>query len=369
MTQELSREELDMFSRTIDRIAVARYPRGPHHMSIAGNAPIDLSVWADYAQAGVLGLLMPSSFGLTGTCAVELTAVFERIGRHLLPEPFIATILAGRLLEMAAGSEVIGSLIAAAVDGRAFLALADGGRGDPSRLPTVSGDHGTYRLNGTVRLALDGVSADNLIVRASYRGGDALFLAPTSGDGVSGNHRSMMDGHYASAFTFADVSLASDSRLELDDATSAMNRIYDLATLAASAEILGIAERLNQATLDYLGTRKQFGVHLESFQALRHRIVDMFIAHRQAAAMLRRAARAVDCSDPDTSRLVSAAKILVARAGRLIGEEAIQLHGGIGMTDELFVGQGFKRILNLNSLFGDVEWHLLRMAQSRAAIG
>ncbi len=328
--------------------------------------------WQTLADLGVLALPFTEQSGGLGGGAIDTMLVMEQMGRTLLTGPYVATVLlAGKLLEQAETGE--GSL-EDVIDGTRKLAFAYAERAAGydiagTMLHAVRGSDG-YELNGEKCAVFHADSADDLVVlaRTSGEAGDAkglsLFIVSPSTDGVQIAAYPTQDGNRA-ADVFFDGAVIPVSGLmgEEGDAYDVVEGVLDYAAAAVVAEATGIMWAVYELTLEYMKTRTQFGAVLGSFQALQHRMVDVYMMCEMAQSMAYEAAAACDNGNPQQRRqAVSAAKSLVGRYGRKVGQEGIQLHGGIGMTLEFPVGHYFKRLCMIDASFGDIAWHEARYA-------
>lgn len=328
--------------------------------------------WRSYADLGILALPFPEAFdGLNGT-ALDTLVVMRALGAGLALEPYVgAVVLCGDILKTHASPQQKAALIPALGSGTLLLALAHyepQSRYCESAVGTRATRHGNqWRLDGHKAVVLAAASADKLLVSALTGGDDndqaiSLFVVAADTPGLTFRHYECHDGTRAADIVLDKAMLNEDALLGPEgQALPAIMQAIALANVALAAEAAGIMQALNGATLDYLKTRKQFGVPLGSFQALQHRMADMAIASEQADSMALLAA--IEMQNPDAAtrlRRASGAKTFVGQKARHVGQEAIQLHGGIGVTEELSVGHYFKRLTVINSLFGDVDFHLQR---------
>jgi alkylation response protein AidB-like acyl-CoA dehydrogenase len=272
--------------------------------------------------------------------------------------------MATEIIKQAGSADQRNRLIEALVQGRAVMTVAHAEAAEglsPSRISaTARREEGGYVLTGRKDFILQGALADTLIVSALLDGEPALFLVDPAAENLIRMTYDAIDGRSCDSFVLDGVRIPDSDRLP-GPARIALDRAFALAALATCAEAAGIAAAVNAATLEYIKTREQFAVPIGSFQVLQHRMVDMFVAEQEMDAIARRAARLFDGASPDAARWISAAKATLDRAGRLIVHQALQLHGGMGMTRELAVGDYLKRMLLLASLYGDARWHLLRL--------
>ena len=358
--------------------------------------------WAQYADLGLLSLPFPESFGGLGGNAVDIMLVMEQIGRGLLLEPFLSSIvMCGGVIRDAGCESLKANLLPRIGRGELKLALAcyeAAGRYDLSRVECTAVPSGRgWRLSGRKIVVLDGPSADYFLVSARTGGeqgnsgahaqsagrrnislflvgrgtaGLSLFSYPTQSGGRAADLRLDdvflgTDGLFgADAAPGTDVILGADALIGAPgDGLSIVERAVDRGVAALCAEAVGIIEALNEATLGYLKTRKQFGVPIGSFQALQHRMADMFIAAQQSRSMAVNAAVYADSEDAAARRrAVSGAKAYIGRAARLVGQEAVQMHGAVGVVDDVIVSHYFKRLTMIDMSFGDVDHHLARFS-------
>jgi alkylation response protein AidB-like acyl-CoA dehydrogenase len=325
---------------------------------------------------GVLGLPFDEAHGGFGGTTVDVMLVMEAIGEGLLVEPYLATVgLGGRFVARAGSKAQQDRILPALIQGKHTLAFAHtetGARYDLRQVGLRARRSGAgFTLDGDKRMVLHGGSADTLIVSARTAGGDTdaggitLFLVPRTAPGVSVKESRTLDNLRVADVRFAGVQIGADAMLGAEGAGHAViEEVVDYATVLAGAEAVGAIRYANDATLEYLKTRRQFGVPIGSFQALQHRMVDMMISYEQARSMSYLACVKIDTADAaERRRVVSAAKIKIADACRHVSQEAVQLHGGMGMTEELKVSHTFRRLTMLAQTFGDAEHHLERFAR------
>jgi alkylation response protein AidB-like acyl-CoA dehydrogenase len=333
--------------------------------------------WAQYAELGLLSLPFPEEFGGLGGNAVDTMLVMELVGRGLLLEPFVSTIvMCGGLIRDAASEPLQRSLLPRIGAGEIKLALAGyeaAGRYDLSHVAgTAARDsNGGWRLSGQKTVVLDAPSADYFLVSARSGGGVrerqgiSLFLVGRETPGLTLFPYPTQSGGRAADLRLADVGLGADALIgTAGDGLAIVERAVDRGIAALCAEAVGIITALNEATLSYLKTRKQFGVPIGKFQALQHRMADMFIAAEQARSMAVNAAVYVDSEDAaERRRAVSGAKAYIGQAGRLVGQQAVQLHGAMGVVDDVIVSHYFKRLTMIDMSLGNVDFHLARFSE------
>ena len=317
-------------------------------------------------ELGWLALPFPeASGGLSGSC-IDVALVLEQLGTTLVPEPYLSSVILGGLTVQRAGSdEQRARFLPSLIEGTSTLALAhlDGdARYDLSSVITRAERSAEgFTISGKKRFVLDGNAADAFVVSAMEGGAVAIFVVDRDTPGVKVLPITLMDGHRAAVVTFDGVKVPEDRKLAAPNALPVLESVIDYAAACACAEGLGVMTSVLTMTRDYLCQREQFGVKIGTFQALQHRCVDMFVETELArSTMVLGALGADDENEERRRRSVSAAKVQLSVGGRLVTQQAIQLHGGVGITDEHDVGLYFKRMHALNALFGDEEHHLSR---------
>jgi len=361
----------------LDRLLVERYDFEQRKAHLFSDPGWSREMWSRYAQMGLLALPFAEADGGLGGGPVETMIVAEAFGRALTLEPFMSTVLlAGGCLRLAGTPEQRSQLIPQIADGGKLLAFAHierRARYDLSDVTTSArrnDRNGGWTLEGTKNYVLHGDTAEKLIVSARVSGdqrdrsGLGLFLVDSSATGVSIRGYVMQDGIRGADVTFANVQVPADAALGTPgDALPVIERVVDSAIASLCAEAVGAMTRAHEITVDYLKIRKQFGVAIGSFQALQHRAVDMLVMIEQARSLAMYATMMVEHGNAaERSQAISAAKSYVGRAGRLVGEQAIQLHGGIGVTEECAVGHYYRRLTLIDILFGDSAHHLAAVA-------
>lgn len=342
----------------------------------------DPKIWQQMGELGWLGIPFAEELGGFGGSFIDLALVLEQFGRTLVPEPYLSSIVLGGMTIQNAGDKAqMKRYLPALIEGQSTMALAYAERGnrynaaDPDDLETravAEGDE--YLLTGEKVFVLGGHNAKHLVVSARVEaeggadegGADiGLFVVGADAEGVKVQPIKTMDGKHAAVVRLENVRVSADERLSGGrlGAAEALDLAMDLGAAAACAEGLGIARQVLDMTVEYLGTREQFGVKIGTFQALQHRAVDMFIEVELCRSAMIAAALEVANPNVQTRRAaVSAAKVQLATGGRYVVRQGIQLHGGIGCTDEHDVGLYFKRMQVLGALFGDEEHHVSRFA-------
>ncbi|HUH83562.1 MAG TPA: acyl-CoA dehydrogenase family protein [Stellaceae bacterium] len=369
-------EEQRLLDETVRRLVKDEYDIAKRKAYIAEPEGFSRKLWQRYAELGLLGLPFAEAEGGFGGSAVETMIVMESCGRGLVVEPYLASVvLGGGFVTLAGSAAQKRAILPALAGGKLLLAFAHGERQSRYTLNDVETsakkDGGGYVLNGKKGVVLHGDSADRLIVSARSSGasrerkGLSLFIVDATAKGVSRRGYPTVDGLRAAEVTLDQVRVEGDALLgSLGEAYPVIEHAIDRAIAALAAEAVGIMETLNATTLDYLKTRKQFGVPIGSFQALQHRMADMVVEYEQARSMATLAALCADLADAqERRRVISAAKVQIGKSGRFVGQQAIQLHGGIGMTDEYSAGHYFKRLTMIDQTFGDADHHLDRFAE------
>jgi alkylation response protein AidB-like acyl-CoA dehydrogenase len=336
-------------------------------------------IWTAFAQElGLLGAAFPEALGGFGGGAVESGLVMEAFGEHLVVEPYLGTVvIGGGLLELsghAKASEIVESIIAGQTR-MAFAWAEPQGRYDLHDLITTARRDGAgWRLNGRKAVVVGAPWATHLIVTARTGGarrdrdGVSAFLVEATAPGISRRDYPTIDGGRASEIAFDEVVLGPEALIgPADGASPLLEEIADRAMAALCAEAVGVMRRLQAGTVDYAKQRRQFGRPIGEFQALQHRMVDMFMAVEQAVSMSLLATLKLGAPAPERARAVSAAKVQIGEACRFVGQGAIQIHGGIGMTQEMPIGAWFKRATLLETEFGGVDHHLARFEALTAA--
>ncbi|MFP2924963.1 acyl-CoA dehydrogenase family protein [Pyxidicoccus sp. 3LG] len=327
--------------------------------------------WKKLAEMGVLGLGIPEAYGGMNGSPVDTLLIMESFGRALVLEPYLPTVVLCAGLVRDVGTEAQKqALLTPIAMGELLMAFAHYEQGSRYALEHVATtakreQHG-YVLNGAKSVVLSGTHAGKLIVSARTAGGArdgagvSLFLVDREAPGVSVHGYATQDGGRAAEVKLTDVRVGADALLGQEGgALPVIERAVDLAIAALCAEAVGAMDALVETTREYLKTRKQFGVPIGKFQVLQHRMADMLIATEQARSMAIVAAVKVQSEDvAERRRMVSSAKALVGQSARYVGQQAVQLHGGMGVTDELSAAHLFKRLTVINATFGDADHHL-----------
>lgn len=366
-------EEQQLLKDSVDRFVRDNYDLTSRRAIVASADGFSREHWATMAELGWLGAALPEAYGGIGGGPVETMVIMEGFGRGLVVEPYLATVVLGGGLLLAGGSEAAkNELLPRVAEGKLHLAFAFAepqARYDLFDVETrAEKNGGGYVLNGHKGVVIHGGSADKIAVSARTAGaardrdGITLFLVDGDAAGVTRRSYGTIDGLRAAEVTFENVAVPADAIIgEADAALPLIDATARRGIAAVAAEAVGIMDTMQALTNDYLKTREQFGRPLGKFQALQHRMVDILIACEESrSAMLVATLRLDEADAVQRDKAVAAAKVKIGQHGRFVGENSIQLHGGMGMTDELRVGHYFKRLTTIDTLFGNVDFHLKR---------
>lgn len=371
-------EEQSMLADSVARFIDNNYDFDQRMKIAEGEAAFSREMWQNFAELGVTAVLFDEDDGGLGGGPVEAMLMMEQFGRGLVVEPFVANIvLAGGALRHLASPEQKERWLPGIIDGslQAALAFAEPqARFDIANIATsASRDGDAWILSGRKTLVLNGGEADLLVVPARTGGqqgdpgGITLFAVDASAGGLGRRPYKTVDAHGAAEITLEDVRVDADRVLgDVDGGFATLQQVVDDATLAVSAEAAGIMRTMHDKTVEYSKQRIQFGVPIGSFQALQHRMVETLMACEQTKSLLLWATMLRAERDANSSRAITALKYQVGTAGRRVGEEAIQIHGGMGMTWEMDIAHYFKRLTAIGILFGHADYHLDRYAGNKA---
>ena len=354
-------DEQRLLTESLDRFVADRYDFETRHAALRSADGWSRDVWRELADMGLLGLPFADEDGGFGGGGVETMIVMEALGKALSLEPYFATVvLAGGALRHAATAEQKAARVPALIAGEHIMALAHqestGPRHSLTATTTARRDGDGWVLNGSKIAVLHGASADELVVSAQTENGLSLFLVPANATGVVVQGRKGYDGIPVADISFNAVTVPTDGMLGSDGAgADILAQVFDEANAALVAEAVGAMADTVNVTSDYLKTRTQFGVAIGSFQGLQHRAVDMLIALELSRSMAMLAALSLTLPKAQRVRNIAAAKVQIGRSGRFIGQQAVQMHGAIGITAEYKVGHAFKRLTAIDALFGDAD--------------
>jgi len=370
-------EEQRLLKESVDGLLNSQYDFDSRKKYSKEKGGWSRSVWNKLAEQGLLGLPFSEDDGGFGAGAVETMIVMEALGKALVVEPYLPTVvLAGGFLRRGGSADQKAAHIPGIIDGSktfAFAQLEKNSRYDLHDVATSAKKKGGgWVIDGEKFVVLNGDSADTLIVTARTKGGQrdrhgiGVFLVPGDAKGVSKKGYPTQDGLHAADISFTGVEVGADAAIgDPENGLPLIEQVVDDARIALCAEAVGAMDESLKSTVEYLKTRTQFGVPIGSFQVLQHRAADMFVAVEQARSMSMFATMAADFDDAkERASAVAAAKVQIGRSGKFVGQQAIQLHGGIGMTMEAKIGHYFKRLTMIENTFGDADYHLRRVSES-----
>ena len=365
-------EEQSMLRDTVASYLADNYGFDQRRAALGREPSWRPDVWSAFAdELGILGAAFPEALGGLGGGYTENMVVMEELGKALVVEPYLGTVvIGGGFLKHGApagAEEMIGQIIA----GKAIFAFAYAepqGRYNIRDLKTTARKDGAgYVLNGHKAVVVGAPYATHLVVTARTGGGQrdaggiSVFIVPKSAKGVTTRDYPTVDGFRASEVYFENVALGAEARIGGEgEALPLVEKVMDEAIAATCAEACGVLRRLQEGTVEYTKQRKQFGVPISSFQVLQHRMVDMFIQLEQSISMTYMATIRLSDSDAERAKAASAAKVQIGKACKFVGQNAVQLHGGMGVTDEMAIGHYFKRATMIEGLFGSTDHHLAR---------
>ena len=366
-------DEQSMLKDSIEKFVQNDYDFDTRRKIMANDEGFSRELWSQMAELGWLAVPFAEEDGGFGGGAIELMLVMEQIGRGLIVEPYMATVvLAGGFLKRAGSAEQKEKYLAGVIDGSklgAFAFAEPQGRFNLADIvTTATADGDGYVLNGHKAVVLNGPSSDFLVVSARTSGeqrdeeGVSVFVLDADAAGVSRRDYPTVDGLRAAEITFENVRVGADALIgEAGKALPLIQEVIDEATLAVGCEAVGNMEVAYKSTVDYSKQRVQFGQPIGKFQVLQHRMVDMFMEYEQAKSLMYMAAMRMDEGyGAVAQKAISAFKVQVGKSGRYVGQQAVQVHGGMGMTEELHIGHYFKRLTMIDTLFGNVDFHLRR---------
>jgi alkylation response protein AidB-like acyl-CoA dehydrogenase len=368
-------EEQQLLRASVQRMLRDQYGFDERRKIIATEEGWSRKHWASFAELGLLAAPFAEDAGGLGGGLLATMIVMQEFGRHLVVEPFFETVvLCGSLIEHGGSRKQKQVFVPNIIEGNSIWTLAwaeRSSRYDFDNVTTTAKRIGTsYVLNGEKAAVIGAPWADKLIVSARTSGdhrardGVSLFVVDRRAPNLDLQSFRTIDGRSAAEITLRDVKVDAGMLLGVEGGgAAALEACRDIAIAALCAEAVGAMAELNAATLEYARTRKQFGVTLGSFQVLQHRMVDMFIAHQEAISLMQHLNLNLARKEPSGPKLASGAKSKIGYAAKFIAEQAVQLHGGMGVSDELNVGHYFKRISAFDIQFGDPAYHVLRYSQ------
>lgn len=363
-------EEQQLLKDSVDRFVSDNYDLDTRQALSKNDAGFSDTYWQTMAELGWLGVTVPEAHGGFGGNQADTMVLMEAFGKGLVLEPFFASAVLGtRAIVAGASAELQNTLLPKLIAGECRLSLAyaeEQARFDLEDVVTRGTQNGDdFIITGQKSMVQHGGSADYLVVSSRTSGGQqdqqgiSLFLVDTKSEGVSIQSFPTVDGQQASEVTFKDVRVSANHMLgDLDNGFGLLQDIAIDGILALAAEAVGAMEILYKDTVAYTQERQQFDQSLSDFQVLQHRMVDMFMEYEQCKSMLYRATLEVVQKGRDAMRIVHALKYMVGKNGTFVGENAVQLHGGMGVTEELRIGHYFKRLLVIDAQFGNSDHHL-----------
>jgi pimeloyl-CoA dehydrogenase small subunit len=370
-------EEQRLLKESVDGLLGDSYDFDARKKYMAEKGGWSKSIWGKFGEQGLLGLPFPEDDGGFGAGAVETMIVMEALGKALVVEPYLATVvIGGGFLRHAGSAAQKAAHIPGIIDGNTsfgFAQLEKNSRYDLGDVATSAKKKGSgYVIDGEKFVVVNGEAADTLVVTARTKGGQrdadgiGVFLVPGNAKGVAKKGYPTQDGLHAADVTFTGVEVGADAAIgDPENGLALIERVVDEARIALCAEAVGAMDESLKSTVEYLKTRKQFGVPIGSFQTLQHRAADMFVAVEQARSMSMFATMASDFNDArERATAVAAAKVQIGKSAKFVGQQSIQLHGGIGMTMEAKIGHYFKRLTMIENTFGDTDYHLRRVTDS-----
>jgi pimeloyl-CoA dehydrogenase small subunit len=369
-------EEQRLLRDSVERLLADHYGFDKRRSYLAQPEGWSRGLWAQYAELGLLGLPFPEDYGGFGGGPIEVMLVMEAFGRVLALEPYLATVvLGGTAMRLAGSEEQKASMLPRVAEGELILAFAHGerqSRYDLTDVLTTAKPKGSgWVLDGAKSVVLHGDSAQRLVVSArtagerDYPDGITLFLVDAAANGVARRSYPMRDGTRAAEISLSGVEVGEEDVLgEIGAAFPIIERVVEAGIAATAAEAVGAMETMQAMTLEYLKTRQQFGRPIGDNQALQHRATEMLMELERARSMAMLAAMMVEEPDAaERARNIAMAKVGVGQASKFVSQNAIQLHGGIGMTEEYAVGHYFRRCMVIEHTFGDTAHHLSRLAE------
>ncbi|MGJ5176838.1 pimeloyl-CoA dehydrogenase small subunit [Bradyrhizobium oligotrophicum] len=374
-------EEQRLLKDSIDGLLADAYDFDKRKTYMKEKGGWSRAMWSKLAEQGLLGLPFSEDDGGFGAGGVETMIVMEAMGRALVLEPYLATVvLSGGFLRHGGSAAQKAAHLPGIIDGSktfAFAQLEKQSRYDLFDVATSAKKKGDgYVIDGEKFVVLNGENADTLIVTARTSGGQrdksgiGVFIVPADAKGVTRKGYPTQDGLHAADITFTGVEVGADSVIgDPANALPLIERVVDEARIALCAEAVGLMDESLKTTVEYIKTRKQFGVAIGSFQSLQHRASDMFVALEQARSMSMFATMAAEFDDAkERATSIAAAKVQIGKSGKYVGQQAIQLHGGIGMTMETKIGHYFKRLTMIENTFGDTDYHMRRVSEAGGLI-
>jgi alkylation response protein AidB-like acyl-CoA dehydrogenase len=369
-------DEQRLIKDSAEKFVAKDYTFDKRNQNIASDLGMSREHWQQFAEFGWLGIALPEQHGGFGGSMIETMIISEAMGSAMVVEPYLSNVvMCGTLLQLAGSATQQEALLPKLIDGTLILSLAFAEANSRYNLADVSTQAeksgAGYTLNGAKTVVMGAPWADKIIVSARTSGqrldetGISLFLVDKNAKGVTCTHYKLADGSRGANVTLDNVSVDANALIgEPDQALPVLEETIDRSTAAMCADALGAMEASFKKTLEYVKTRKQFDVTIGSFQVLQHRVVDMFTAVESSRSMAYMVSMKINDEDPiERKKAVSAAKAHIGKHARFVSQQAVQLHGGIGMTEELDIGHYFRRLTLFCHLFGSTQYHIERFAK------
>ena len=352
-------EEQTMLREQIQKFCESEYDFYKREDVVKSDKDFDENVWSLFAEQGWLSMPFSEESGGFGFGPVELSVLFEEFGKALVIEPYLATVvLSGTLLDKSNFSGKI-DVIEAICTGSMHVSLAYAEAAKSYDYSSPSCEVSDMKLNGTKTLVLNGSNAAKVIVTCMHNNELALVLVDANSDGISQNNFATIDGQSCSEITFENVAISEDSIIASgEEASLLLADTLNLATLCVGAEAVGCMTSCYLKTVEYTKGRDQFDQPISNFQVLQHRMVDMFIESELAKSLLFKAMLEVDADSDEKYKHVSALKAHVGKSGKISAQDAVQLHGGMGVSEEMMIGHYLKKMISIDALFGNADHHL-----------
>jgi pimeloyl-CoA dehydrogenase small subunit len=370
-------DEQRLLTDSVTRLMADQYSFAARKLYLQQDHGWSQALWSQFAELGLLGLPFAEEYGGFGGGPVETMLVMEQFGRALVVEPYVATVvLAGTAIRLAGNADQKQVLLPQIAEGKLKLAFAHGERQARYDLTdvmtTATHDGKGWVLDGAKAWVTHGDCADKLVVSARTAGerdaavGITLFLVDADSPGVARRGYAVRDEQRAADIALSNVRVSEADVLgEVGDGLAVIERVVETGIAATAAESVGAMAAMNDLTLEYSRTREQFGKPIGSYQVVQHRLADMFMAMEQGRSMAMLATMSVNEVDPvERARNIAMAKVGVGQAGRYVSQSAVQMHGGIGMTEEYAVGHYFRRCMVIERLFGDPAYYLTKLAET-----
>jgi alkylation response protein AidB-like acyl-CoA dehydrogenase len=363
-------EEQTLIQSQVEQFIQRDYGWEQRQSLIDSETGFDSKNWKTFADLGWLGIAFSENSGGFGGNAIDTMIIMEEFGKGLVLEPFLETVvLSGTIVDEAGTDEQKSNLLTRVIEGNLQMALAYAEPQSRFNLANITTEAkssgGSFTINGYKSVVMNGPNAEELIVAARTSGdqfdkeGITLFVVNSDSEGLSRRDYQTVDNRKASEITFENVKVQEHQILgELNKGLFLLERAIERSILAISAEAVGAMEVLYKTTVDYAKTREQFGTPIGKFQVLQHRMVDMFMEYEQCKSLLYMATMKHAEEASDSKKAISGLKYQVGNASKFIGQQSVQIHGGMGVTDELNVGHYFKRLTTIGTIFGNSDFHL-----------